>query len=139
MDYPRIWHRHSSEICPCTVSRLHIVNASTRPLFVPNACLSSVDTGSGRKILFAEDLKYLGDVSENKFMTSGKGDWDAFLLPHRDEHQTLKYSRMQTSHAVIMGKHEKTVRACEAVKGCQWTEASTLFYEATEELKSMKR
>jgi hypothetical protein len=72
-------------------------------------------------------------------MASGGRDWDAFLLPRRDEHQALKYSRMQTSHAVIMAKHEKTLLACEAVKGCQWTNASTLFYEATEELKSMKR
>jgi hypothetical protein len=72
-------------------------------------------------------------------MASGGGDWDAFLLPRRDEHQTIKYSRMQTSHAGIMDKHDKTVLACEAVKGCQWTDASTLFYEATEELKSMKR
>jgi hypothetical protein len=72
-------------------------------------------------------------------MASGGGNWDAFLLPLRDKHQALKYIRMQTSHADIMAKHETTVRACKAVKACQWTEASTLFYEATEELKPMKR
>jgi hypothetical protein len=103
--------------------------------------LVSVDTGSGRMILFAEDLKYLGDVSENKFMApasmdlaSGRKNWDAFLRPHRYKHQALKYSRMQASHGDITDKHQKTVRACSAVKRCQWAEASTLFYEAAEEL-----
>ena len=67
-----------------------------------------VDTGSGRKILFAEDLEYL-DASENKFMASGIQDWDTFLLQQRNQHQATKYVAMEEVQRESMAKHDQTV------------------------------
>jgi hypothetical protein len=72
-------------------------------------------------------------------MASGLKDWDAFLLQRRNEYEALRHSRMQANHAESMAKHKQTVLACERVKRRQWKSASSLFYEAAEELQSMKR
>ena len=95
------------------------------------------DPGSGRKILFAEDLKYL-DATENKFMASGLRDWDAFLLHRRNEHLKKAYEHMQKSHKESMDKHRLTLRACAATDSRDWSQAAKLFFDSSEELATRK-
>ena len=95
------------------------------------------DPGSGRKILFAEDLKYL-DATENKFMASGLRDWDTFLFQRRNEHLRKAYEHMQKSHKESMDKHRLTLRACAATDSRDWSQAAKLFFDSSEELATRK-
>lgn len=122
------WAEHAAKIILVRSSVCLCWSVTSRLTFV------LVFKGSGRMILFAEDLKYL-DVSENKFAASGQQNWDTFLRQHLDEFNASKYAAMQEGHMESMAKHRQTLAACDAVKLRDWTKASRLFFDASEELK----
>ena len=89
--------------------------------------------GSGRKILFEEDLKYL-DVSENKFMASGIGNWDIFLKQCKDKHLTDKYISMKKKQKEIDQRHGVTLEACKQVDQKNWKKAAECYFDASSDL-----
>ena len=84
------------------------------------------DPGSGRKILFEEDLAPLG-ATEREFMASGIVSWDEYLTMKRAECERITYEKMRQASIIQNKNHEKTIEACDLAECGRWGEARDHF------------
>ena len=91
------------------------------------------DPGSARKILFLEDLAYLG-ASERGQMERGIC-WDEYLSELRDAKESEIMERMQQEEEKMRESHNLTIRGCDAVRNGRLADAGSCFVQIAEQFR----
>jgi len=102
------------------------------------------DPGSSQKIIWIDDLKYLGS-DEPDFKPAPDEDWDDYLKGKREKDLMSKYKLMIKNKEEHSQKHKLTVEACGMVQNIggalqmlsgdldkKWNDIAKKFGEATE-------